>query len=167
MKAPDTAFRAHNPLWSHRPTSGEGAARHGGRFNRIGWPALYLSLRYETAVLEAAQGFAKKLQPLTIVQYEIDCEDVVDLTQRPEQTKWKASLAMLTCPWLALAEAGQAVPTWDLAERMRTVGVAGIMVPSFAPGAGRADRNLVLWKWGSRRPHRVLAIDDENRLRRR
>ena len=38
-------FRAHNPLWSFQPLSGAGAARAGGRFNRIGTPALYLSRR--------------------------------------------------------------------------------------------------------------------------
>jgi RES domain-containing protein len=35
-------------------------ARHGGRFNPLGTPALYTALRPETAWLEAQQGFAFK-----------------------------------------------------------------------------------------------------------
>src|SRR5208283_3004562 len=58
-------YRAHNPRWAFSPTSGEGAARHGGRFNPVGVPALYMSRRMETAWLEAQQGFAFKAQPLT------------------------------------------------------------------------------------------------------
>ena len=39
-----TLFRAHTPQWASRPTSGAGAAAKGGRFNREGIEALYLSL---------------------------------------------------------------------------------------------------------------------------
>ena len=46
-------YRAHNPVWSREPLSGEGAARFGGRFNRIGRIALYTSLAPETALREA------------------------------------------------------------------------------------------------------------------
>lgn len=164
MKAPPTAFRAHNPLWSHSPVSGDGAARHGGRFNRLGQPALYLSVRYETAVLEASQGFRHKMQPLTIVQYDVDCDDIVDLTDPAERRAWNAPPRLLGSAWLALARAGATAPTWELAERMRKSGAAGILVRSFAPGATLRDVNLVLWRWGNRRPHKVVAIDDEGRL---
>lgn len=164
MKAPATAFRAHNPLWSHSPESGHGAAVHGGRFNRVGLPALYLSLRYETAVLEAAQSFPHKMQPLTIVQYDVDCDDIVDLTDPAERETWSVRPAVLRCAWQLLAETGQPVPSWDLADRLISKRIAGILVRSFAPGAGVRDVNLVLWRWGRRRPHRVVAIDDEGRL---
>src|SRR5262249_792496 len=54
------AYRAHDPRWSFRPLSGDGAAVHGGRFNPKGTPALYLALDPMTAIKEAAQGFARK-----------------------------------------------------------------------------------------------------------
>lgn len=73
-------FRAHNPRWSFTPLSGDGAALHGGRFNLDGTPALYTSLRMETAWLEAQQGFPFKPQPLTICGYDVDSEPVLDLT---------------------------------------------------------------------------------------
>ncbi|MFV0302812.1 MAG: RES family NAD+ phosphorylase [Paracoccus sp. (in: a-proteobacteria)] len=46
MRYRGECFRAHNPRWSFEPLSGEGARRHGGRFNPPGVPALYLSTTY-------------------------------------------------------------------------------------------------------------------------
>ncbi len=47
-----TLFRAQSPQWPSRPTSGAGAATRGGRFNREGVEALYLSLDEVTALRE-------------------------------------------------------------------------------------------------------------------
>jgi RES domain-containing protein len=47
-----TLFRALTPQWASRPTSGAGAATRGGRFNREGVEALYLSLDEVTALRE-------------------------------------------------------------------------------------------------------------------
>jgi RES domain-containing protein len=44
------AYRVHTPRWAHAPLSGAGTASHGGRANRPGVPALYLSLELETAL---------------------------------------------------------------------------------------------------------------------
>ena len=76
MRLRGQVYRAHNPRWSFAPTSGDGAARHGGRFNPIGMPALYTSATLEGAWREAQQGFPFKAQPLLICVYEVDCEDV-------------------------------------------------------------------------------------------
>ena len=48
---------------------------------------------------------------------------------------------------LAMLE-GQRVPTQDFARNLIAEGYAGLLVRSFAKGAGDADLNLVLWKWG-------------------
>ena len=53
MRFQGLVYRAHNPEWSWTPLSGEGARRHGGRFNRRGVPALYTSLSPLTAIREA------------------------------------------------------------------------------------------------------------------
>lgn len=45
-----------------------------------GVPALYTSLRLETAWLEAQQGLPFKAQPMTLCDYGVDCEDIADLT---------------------------------------------------------------------------------------
>jgi RES domain-containing protein len=51
-----------------------------------------------------------------------------------------------------------------LARRLITRGIAGILVPSFAPGATPGDDNLVLWDWSNRLPHRVTVFDPTGRL---
>ncbi len=82
MKLTRTVYRAHNPRWAWAPDSGNGAAAVGGRCNPVGMPALYTSFRFQTAWLEAQQAFMFKPQPLTLCAYEVDCEDVLDLTDR-------------------------------------------------------------------------------------
>lgn len=146
-------FRAHNPRWAFSPLSGQGAALHGGRFNRRGQPALYTSLRMETAWLEAQQAFPFKPQPLTICAYEVDCQDIVDLTDPAEQARVGALPEILSCAWEYLLHLNQQPPTWRLADRLRVEGAAGILAPSFAPGAGWRDFNLVLWIWEEKAPH--------------
>jgi len=157
-------YRAHHPRWAFRPTSGEGAALHGGRFNPKGVPALYTSRRLETAWLEAQQGFPFKAQPMTLCVYEVDCEDVIDLTDPSERDRLGTTEAELSGPWEDLALQGHAPPTWALARRLIGAGVAGILVRSFAPGAEPADINAAFWRWSDDLPHRVRVIDDQNRL---
>jgi RES domain-containing protein len=162
LQAP--AYRAHHPQWSWTPLSGEGAGTHGGRFNPKGVPALYLSLDWSTAILEASQGFAFRIPPLTIVSYDVDCDDIADLTNAAELKRLGARRADLGCAWKLLAETGREVPSWVLVERLRADDIAGIVVPSFAPGAARNARNLVLWRWSDKLPHKVTVFDPESRL---
>ena len=63
MRFRGLVYRAHNPQWSWTPLSGEGARRHGGRFNRRGVSALYTSLSLLTAIREA-QWLGRPMQPL-------------------------------------------------------------------------------------------------------
>jgi RES domain-containing protein len=53
-------YRAHDPKWAWAADSGAGAAMVGGRFNPVGIPALYTSRSFQTAWLEAQQGFPYK-----------------------------------------------------------------------------------------------------------
>lgn len=159
-----TVYRAHHPRWSFAPESGEGAAQHGGRFNRKGVPALYTSLRPETAWLEAQQGFAFKPQPLTLCAYAVDCADVIDLTDAAALSATGVAAGDLACGWEDEVDHGRSPPTWRLADRLMEAGTAGIVVPSFAPGAGERDRNVVFWNWGAEPPHWVRVVDDEGRL---
>lgn len=50
-----SAYRMHLPRWAVAPTSGAGAAKHGGRVNWPGVAALYLALDIDTAVKEYQQ----------------------------------------------------------------------------------------------------------------
>ena len=71
--------------------SGDGAAIRGARFNPKGVPALYLGLSIMTAVKEANQGFAHRIDPCVLCSYEIDCEDVADLTTEQERREFSVS----------------------------------------------------------------------------
>lgn len=157
-------YRAHNPRWSFAPESGDGAKRHGGRFNRPGTPALYTSLRPEAAWAEAQQGFPFKAQPLTICQYDVDCTDMADLTDPAVLGTAGIDVGVLDCAWERIVADGGTPPSWTLVDRLRTEGVAGVLVRSCAPAAMPTDVNAVFWVCQPVPPHKVQVVDDEGRL---
>lgn len=159
-----TVFRAHNPRLSFAPASGTGAAKHGGRFNRPGMPALYTSDSYQLAITEAQQGLPFKIQPLTIVSYDIDHTTILDLTSTRARRAAEVKLDELASPWEAILDRGCEPPSWTLADQLISHGVGGIKVPSFAHGAPTEAANIVFWSWSDRRPERVVVVDDEQRL---
>lgn len=164
MRLQGLVYRAHHPRWAFAPDSGAGAAHHGGRFNPKGTPALYTSRQLETAWLEAQQGFPFKAQPMTMVAYEVDCADLVDVSTPAGLAAAGVSAAELACPWETIAAAGAIPPSWQLARRLMAAGAAGLVVPSFAVGASERDVNVVFWRWSSEPPHQLRAIDDHRRL---
>lgn len=164
MKFAGTCFRAHDPRWAFKPVSGEGAAVQGARFNPKGVVALYLGLSPMTAIKEASQGFAHRFDPMVLCSYDVDCNDIADLTTAAGRAEWAVSHDEMGSAWaLALAE-GQKPASWSIHDRLVARNVAGILVPSFAPGASDEDRNLVLWNWGPDLPHKVDVYDPSGRL---
>jgi RES domain-containing protein len=159
-----TCYRAHDPRWSFKPLSGSGAAIHGGRFNPRGVEALYLGLGILTLVNEANQGFAFKILPCVLCSYEVDCDDVVDLRSETGCAAHGVLPEDMGCAWFSFVSDGKEPPSWAVARRLIGAGHVGILVPSFAPGATEADRNLVLWRWSARRPHRARVFDPSGRL---
>jgi RES domain-containing protein len=157
-------YRAHDPRWSFTPTSGAGAAIHGGRFNPKGVEALYLALTLEGAFLEINQGFALKFAPCTLCSYDVDCDDLADLRTPEGRHLHAVDFDDMACAWFGLAAAGIIPPSWQMARRLMDEGFAGALVPSYAVGA-RADwANLVLWDWGDTLPHRVTVYDPNHQL---
>ena len=144
--------------------SGEGARRHGGRFNRRGIPTLYTSLTPLTAIREA-QPLGRPMQPLVLCAYEVDVEPVFDSMEAAQRLAMGVSESDLSCPtWEAEMYAGEIPASQALAERLIAASYAGMRVRSFARAVSADDFNLVIWKWGSRPPVRVALIDDEGRL---
>jgi RES domain-containing protein len=130
-----------------------------GRRGPLRWPfqsnrdgTLYTSRRFETAWLEAQQGFAFKAQPLTLVAYDVDCDDVADLTHPATCTGLGVSGNDLACAWEDLASRGIDPPSWQIARRLYDDGTAAIIVPSYAPGANEDDINIVFWRWSDIKP---------------
>jgi RES domain-containing protein len=101
-----TCYRAHDPRWSFKPLSGDGAAIRGARFNPKGMPALYLALDVMTAIKEANQGFAHKIEPCVLCSYEVACDDIADLRTPEGRAEHHARFEDLACPWFGLLAQG-------------------------------------------------------------
>jgi RES domain-containing protein len=76
----------------------------------------------------------------------------------------EVALAHLSCEWEIDMRERREPASWRLARRLIARGIAGILVPSFAPGATHRDVNLVLWDWSDRPPHQVKVFDPGGRL---
>jgi len=159
-----TGYRAHDPKWAWAPISGDGAAAKGGRFNPVGVPALYLALSVEGMLLEMGHGFGHRFDPLTICAYNVNVADLVDLRTEAGRKSEKVALAEMACAWAYDRASGKTPPSWRIAEALRGKGAAGILTPSFAPGARPDMANLVLWRWGADLPHSVVVHDPGGRL---
>jgi len=159
-----TCYRAHEPKWSFNPVSGHGAAIYGARFNPKGTPALYLALTIETAVKEISLGLGYRIEPYVLCSYEVDCADVADLSTDAGRAEYGVALAQLSSAWKSNVLEHTEPASWQLARRLIARGMAGILVPSFAPGATHRDQNLVLWDWSDRPPHQVRVFDPSGRL---
>lgn len=157
-------FRAHKPHHASSPSSGEGASYYGGRFNPKGVAALYTSIEETTALAEHQQGFLHRPQPTTLCAYNVDCEDILDLTNPGIRQQYKIKIMDLACPWEDLIDKKAIPPSWRITKKLIGEDIAGIIVPSFAKNAPKDGKNIVFWHWGKTHPHRVIVIDDEYRL---
>jgi RES domain-containing protein len=164
LKFEGRCYRGHDPMWSFSPISGEGAAKTGGRFNRKGEPTLYLSLDIITAVNECTQGLGQRLQPLTICEYDVDCDPIADLRDEAGRATHNVTMEDIGCAWLRYMRDGREAPSWLQVDGLKKAGFAGMLVPSFAPGAGAGNQNLILWRWGPELPTRVVVFDPTARL---
>jgi RES domain-containing protein len=158
-------YRALNPIYAREPLSGRGAELYGGRFNRKGTPALYMSLSVMTALREANQ--AGSLQPTTLVSYDGDIERVFDCRDDAALAAEGVDAEMLADPtWRDQMKTSGEATTQAFAHKLATAGYRGLLVKSFAAGATNDDFNLVLWTWSDTAPCRLTLVDDENRLSR-
>ncbi|WP_217430904.1 RES family NAD+ phosphorylase [Sphingomonas bacterium] len=157
------AWRGHDPSWAFAPLSGEGARLTGGRFNRRGVPALYLALDLSTAIAECSQGFGRRLPPLTLCEYDVDCDDLADLTSEADRAAHGISLDDLTGGWRLELARSETPASWQAVDALIAAGFAGVIVPSFAVAAPQGGRNLVLWRWADD-AHKVTVYDPGARL---
>jgi len=152
----DALYRVIVPRWSHAPTSGAGAARKGGRFNRPGLEALYLSKDAITA-LEEYRQHELLLPPGTLVTFLVGPLLVVDFSAGFESGRWEPIWADHGCNWRRIAfEERRDPPSWVLGDLAVGAGAAGIAFPSAAHPGGI---NLVLFN-SSRLPPRMLRVHD-------
>lgn len=137
-----TAYRMHTPKWAVAPTSGAGAALHGGRANRVGVEALYLSLDAQTAMREYQQ-LSPLMPPATLVAYTVTAAPVVDFRGGYDPEHWDALWRDFDCDWRRLwFGEGTEPPSWVLGDRAIDAGAKGILFGSVMQGGGV---NLVLY----------------------
>lgn len=156
-------YRAHDPKWAFSPLSGDGAAIHGGRFNPVGVPALYLATTPEGAVLEASHGLAYRFAPLTLCAYELNGLDLIDLADPAVPGDLGISPDGLAAPWFLDKMEGRRPASWVIHDKLASQ-CDGIIVPSFASQARPDMRNIVLWSWADKGDRTVRVIDPQSRL---
>ena len=139
---PLTAYRMHTPRWATAPTSGAGAAIHGGRANRPGTQALYLALEPETAIREYKQ-LSPLMPPGTLVSYTVRVAPVVDFRAGYDGARWSELWEEFHCDWRELW-LNQRVepPSWVLADEAIAAGAKGILFVSKVAPSGL---NLVIY----------------------
>ena len=149
-------FRIITPRYAHAPTSGAGAAARGGRFNRPGQEALYLSGTAETAVLEYQQA-EKLVHPGTLVTFLVSRLQVVDFSQGYVSGSWDPAWADYSGNWRKIAfEERSEPPSWLLADLSRDAGAGGLLFPSVIDADGI---NLVVFDSTSL-PSSMLRVHD-------
>lgn len=133
-------YRVHQPKWAFAPTSGAGAGTHGGRANRPGVNALYLSLELETALAEYQQLDAL-LPPGLMVSYNICVDAIVDF-RGGFTSDWDALWQDFYCDWRHMHfNQGIEPPSWVIGDQVLAAGAKGILFNS----ALTSGSNLVIY----------------------
>lgn len=133
--------RVLTPSWAFQPKSGAGAAAKGGRFDRPGTHAVYLSTTPETAVAEYGQA-EHLFSPGTLAAYRVTLARVVDFSGGYSPA-WDALWREWDCPWKDLWFRQRiAPPTWEMADRVLASGASGLAQHAAARvrAAGRPNR---------------------------
>lgn len=159
---PDAIFyRYLTPKWAFVPLSGAGAASDGGRFNRAGVEALYLSLAPQTALEEYRQDLSL-VPPATLASYVASIENVVDLSGGYDPDEWTSDWAAWDCPWRKIARIDRKTPpSWILADTVILDGHKGILFPSLRHPGGT---NLVLFHSNFTAADQLQVHDPDDRL---
>lgn len=135
-------YRMHVPKHAAYPTSGAGAGSHGGRANRPGVQALYLSLDVATAVKEYQQ-LSSLMPPGTLVNYEATVDRIVDFRSGYQASHWEPLWEDFHCKWRDLwFNHHIEPPSWIVGDLVIKAGGKGILFQSEANPGGI---NLVLY----------------------
>jgi RES domain-containing protein len=158
----EACYRVISPAYAGTPLSGMGAARQGGRFNRPGQEALYLSLDMDTALAEYQQD-NPWLPPGTICTFFIRKLRVANLHSGFNPKKWPPLWAGFAVDWRAEWFGKSTEPTtWQMADDVVAAGLDGILFPSQARSGGV---NLVIYRSSSRPQEQLRVFDPDGVLK--
>lgn len=154
-------YRVIVPAYAGTPISGMGAARRGGRFNRPGQEALYLSADDATALAEYKQD-NPWIQPGTICTFFIRQLRVADFSAGFDPGLWPALWADFAIDWRAeWFDKSIEPPTWYMADDVVAAGLDGILFPSQARPGGT---NLVIYRSSERSASQLRVYDPDGTL---
>lgn len=123
-------YRVNTPRWARQPTSGAGAAKVGGRFNRKGTPALYLALDQITALREYQQD-EPIMPPGTLAAYHVVLDQVADFRDGYVAGEWEPLWEDWNCTWRNLHLLhGITPPSWDIGDGLLEQRIPGLLFPS-------------------------------------
>lgn len=152
-------YRVHQPKWSFAPTSGAGAGTHGGRANRPGVNALYLSLELATALAEY-QKLDALLPPALMVSYRLSIDFLVDF-RGGFSSAWDALWQDFYCDWRHMYfNEGIEPPSWVIGDQVLAAGAKGIIFDS----AISDGTNLVVYTDALTGTDAITAYDPNNDL---
>jgi RES domain-containing protein len=146
-------------MWSFAPTSRAGAGTYGGRANRPGLDALYLSLELETALAEY-QRLDALMPPGLMVSYKVSIDPIVDF-RGGFSSSWDELWQEFYCDWRKLHfHLNMKPPSWIIGDRVHAAGAKGILFDStIANGT-----NLVIYTDSLTGADSVEAYDPNNAL---
>ncbi len=155
------AFRVMKPKYSYAPISGSGAGQYGGRANRPGLKALYLSLDINTALAEYAQ-LSPLMPPGTIVSYNVNAAKIVDFREGMGP-QWDWMWQDFYCDWREIYF-NQKIepPSWLAGDETLAAGAVGILFRSVLPGI--TGDNLVLYTEYIKGNDSIVALDPSGDL---
>lgn len=155
-------YRVVTPSCAHMPMSGAGAAQQGGRFNRPGQEALYLSQDEATALAEYRQD-NPWLRPGMICTFFVSGLKVADLRAGYDPERWPSLWADFAMDWRAEWFDRQIEPpTWYMADDVVAAGLDGVLFPSQTRPGGI---NLVIYRSSGRPSSQLRVYDPEGTLR--
>src|SRR5262249_12097678 len=147
--------------------SGEGAARYGGRWNRIGIRAVYASLDLQTAIKEAFQNFSdhgfkiEDIKPRVIAGVRVSLQALLDLTNHRVRRRIGFTFnELVNEDWRAIQDAGEESWTQAIGRGCRQAGFEGLIAPSSQ--ARPSGRNLVYFPDRLRPQSRISVIDERD-----
>lgn len=115
-----------------------------GRFHRDGQRALYLSQTPEGCLVATKRYTVASTSARGIFPLRVSRSRVVDLRDRAATDALGIDTSHRAIEWQSLRADGLHSPTWDLADRVREVGLDGML---YASRSDPSKTHLTLFRW--------------------
>ena len=128
-----------------------------GRFHRDGQRALYLSATPEGCRIATARYTTATTPPRAIFPLRVTGATVVDLRDRAATDALGIDTTHRAVEWQSLRARGLPSPTWDIADRVRALGLDGML---YASRSQPDLTHLTLFRWNEPGTHATVTRTD-------